>query len=49
LEFDLLPKRKVVPYDLKYNLPKFGKFWSKVRFAIASYKLNAVSKMEKDI
>jgi hypothetical protein len=49
LEFEVLPKRKVVPYDLKYHLPMFGKFWSIQRFAIAFYKLNSVSKMEKDI
>jgi hypothetical protein len=49
LEFELIPKRKVVPYDLKYHLTKFGKKLRSGSAILAFYKFSLVWKLEKYI
>jgi hypothetical protein len=41
LEFELLPKRKVVHFDLIYHFAKFGKFCRQGRMDLVFYKFKA--------
>jgi hypothetical protein len=48
-EFEVGPKRKVVPFELIYPLSKFGDLWRNRSATFGIFKLELVEILEKGI